>query len=84
MNATKTKYRVEMRHDSSKAVNVIAANRDEAALRGAIKLGVRHSGRRPTMVQPASPGSALYVIYCWDSSINANNNCHADLYVEEI
>ena len=56
-------------------------NRDEAALRGAIKLGVRGFGRKPTMVVRSSRDSSVYHTYYWMPQCNASSNIYHNVIV---
>lgn len=80
----KTKYRVERRSNSDSACNVFADNREVAALRGAIKLGIRHFGRRPTLAVSNAPGSSLHSIYGPTDDPRCQSNCNADVYVTDM
>jgi hypothetical protein len=55
------RYVVIDNHDH--AVRVVAKTADEAALRGATKLGMRWAGRRPGRVQQYAEGSASWIVY---------------------
>ena len=76
----RVKYRVELRKSSDRFCHVMATDAAEAALRGAIKLGVRSFGTRPTVAIPNVAGSSLHAIYApLDGGLN---NCNADVYVQ--
>ena len=79
------KYLVTRESNNNQSV-VIAESAETAALRGAIKLGIRYQlingGRRkPTMVNSINGGNR-FATYCYDPALNASNNVHEPVYVE--
>lgn len=70
-------------NNTGNTVRVRCDSDEEAALRGAIKLGVRRDGRKPTMVNRYSRDSSLFHVYQWDKSQNASVNCYHSVYVSE-
>jgi hypothetical protein len=74
------------RESNGTETRVRAGSPADAALAGAIKLGIRYQpvkgGRRkPTLVM-AIAGQWRFATYCYDESLNASNNIHQPVNVE--
>ena len=67
--------------NNNKTTRVRCESRDDAALRGAIKLGVRGWGRKPTMVVRSSRDSSVYHTYYWMKACNASSNIYHNVIV---
>ena len=77
-----TKQLFEVTRESNKTTTrVRAESRDDAALRGAIKLGIRGWGHKPTMVVRSSRDSSRYFTYYWMKECNANSNIYEPVIV---
>lgn len=75
-------YRVT-REKTKTTTRVRADNPGTAALNGAIKLGVRHFGRKPTMVLDLHGRRDYYQLYCYDERLHASSNCYDPVIVSD-
>jgi len=67
--------------NNNRTTRVRCETRDDAALRGAIKLGVMGFGHKPTMVVRSSRDSSVYHTYYWMPQCNASSNIYHNVIV---
>lgn len=71
------------RESTKTTTRVHADDPATAALRGAIKLGVRHFGKKPTMVVDLHGRGDYYQPYCYVKKMNASSNCYDPVIVSK-
>lgn len=76
----------EVTREGTKATTrVRAENRESAALKGAIKLGIRYQRRfKPTLVNKIKGDDSYWQVYCYDKALSASNNLHDPVIVSEV
>lgn len=73
------------RESNRQTTRVRAESRADAALTGAIKLGIRYSRRwKPTLVVMLKNDDSYWQTYCYDKSLSASNNLHQPVIVSQI
>lgn len=82
---SKLKYLVTIRNQPERKTVVVAETPVDAAVAGAVKLGVRNCGRRPTYATATSPGSKLFSVYAPSpAGLATLVSCNCDVYVERV
>lgn len=71
------------RESNKKTTRVRCETRQQAALRGAIKLGIRNNGRKPTRAIMIKSDDSYWNIYGWLPECNAHTNLVQPVVVSE-
>jgi hypothetical protein len=69
--------------NTHKTTRVRAESKEDAAFKGAIKLGIRDGGRKPTMVIRSSDQSSIYHTYRYLPECSASSNLYHSVLVTD-